>query len=253
MSNRTPEIERMQQDFQDYLSNVVVDTTGTTTDFITDSILSSAPLSYITAGPLGVSGPPGYPSGRESYHWSTESSMYSTATIDIDDSKETGLLIKNRWNIFVSFLRSISLMGNIFNFISGLKSIDSAQEENKKRVKYWGSKLFEPIEIHINKLLIFSRTKKGDKNKLNWIQVNAVHKIIPIGLDIWGTKGGIYQKNETPSSVDWSKSFLIFAPSQELLNAIKEFDVDICYTNAGEIKLPAVTNSKEKCKRNITL
>jgi len=103
-------------------------------------------------------------------------------------------------------------------------------------------------------MLIFSgkTTGQSEDKELKWISVKGEHTIIPVGLDIWSTRGGVLQDNL--NGIQWDKTFLIFLPSKSLLKKINDMSIDICFTNVSEIKIPTTKTCKDKIepsKRNI--
>ena len=54
-------------------------------------------------------------------------------------------------------------------------------------------------------------------------------------------------------TLEWDKTFLMFIPSKELLSKIKDMSVDICFTNANEIRLPECNEKTSITKRVISI
>lgn len=157
-----------------------------------------------------------------------------------NEISDPSVLIKSRSHQFRNFVRSIS--GRAYNLFSKKNhGLHQHEHESKKRVKYWSSKLFEQTEIEIHKLLIFNDHSNDlieSSKDLSWIDIGGVYKVVPIGIDIWSTRGGVLQDNSPDAEIQWGKSFLIFVPSKQLLSKIGNMTIDVCFTNVNEIRIP---------------
>jgi hypothetical protein len=186
------------------------------------------------------------------YDTNITTSMINTK---LEEEKNSSILIKNRSHIFRSFIKSIPRnKKNLFNSEHGNNSENYI--EIKKRVRYWSMSLFNEVEIYISKMLVFSEGESASSSidkELKWININEDHTVIPIGLDIWSTRGGVLQDDS--NGIQWDKTFLIFLPSAALLKKIDDMSVDICFSNASEIKIPNKTckNKVEQHRRNISI
>jgi hypothetical protein len=178
-------------------------------------------------------------------------SGYINSINDYNNEKSSFLLIKNRSLIFKSFISAVK-QSSVDLFENNTPSIES-RRECKKRVKFWASKLFDPVTIYIHKLLFIPSNSNNVKDGTpKWIDIEGPIKIIPVGVDIWGTYGGVLQSNET--QIEWEKSLLMFLPNKKLLTLVKDFGVDIFFTNAGSIKIiNNQCNTPETQQRKIQL
>jgi hypothetical protein len=171
----------------------------------------------------------------------------------IQEEKNSYILIKNRSYVFQTFIRSIPKDKKSL-FKSDKENTSEDHTESKKRIRYWSASLFNEVELYISRMLIFSgkTTGQSEDKELKWISVKGEHTIIPVGLDIWSTRGGVLQDNL--NGIQWDKTFLIFLPSKSLLKKINDMSIDICFTNVSEIKIPTTKTCKDKIepsKRNI--
>jgi hypothetical protein len=160
-------------------------------------------------------------------------------------------IIKNRANTFKSFMAAVDQQRFSSNEAGVVKLFDERDSlDSKKRAKFWASRLLEPTSIFIRKLL-YMRSDEIKESRLNWKDVNANFIVIPIGVDVWGTMGGVNQSSEY---VDWNKCLLYFVPSSQILDAIGDYDVSACFTLAESIELPRQSIGVESTvTRNIEL
>ena len=152
------------------------------------------------------------------------------------------VFIKSRSQVFRQFMDQCKYK------IDEIKNcpIDEYRNECKKRTKFWAYKLFDEVPICIDKIFYISNEENGPK----WVTVNKEITITPIGLDIWGTIGGVFQETEF---IEWEKSLLMFLPNNSLKKLLDEPFLDLCFTTPGCIKLPEKSKQVKESKREIRM
>lgn len=157
--------------------------------------------------------------------------------------------VKNRSHTFRTFLHAIEELRTKIGRRLGLPQAE-ADLDAKKRSKYWASRLFEPTTIYLKKLLYVDSLANGE-SCFKWVNVNKECNVVPIGMDIWGTIGGVSQASDR---IDWGKVHLTFLPSDFLCTLIDQPAVSICFTTAESFELPKKdSNFDRQPQRNIEI
>lgn len=165
-----------------------------------------------------------------------------SASSHLNNDYNSFIFIKSRSHVFRQFMEKLNYK------INEIKNcpFDENRNECKKRTKYWAYKLFDEVAIHIDSIFYIS----SEENMPKWIGINKELIITPIGLDIWGTIGGMFQDTE---SIEWEKSLLMFLPDKSLKKTLNEPFIDLCFTTPEHIKLPEKNREAKELKREIRL
>jgi hypothetical protein len=174
------------------------------------------------------------PQIKQSYDFSTLSPS--------NNDYNSFVFIKSRAQVFRQF------MDQCKNKVDEIKNcpVNEDRNECKKRTKYWAYKLFDEVPIHIDKVFYIS----SEENAPKWVTISKELTITPIGLDIWGTIGGVFQDTD---SIEWEKSLLMFLPNNSLKSLLNAPFIDLCFTTPECIKLPGKSNNIKELKREIRL
>ena len=179
----------------------------------------------------------------EYQHLHTITPLYSFNKLNPSDNDYNSFVfIKSRSQVFRQFMDQCKYR---FDEIKN-SPIDENRNECKKRTKYLAYKLFDEVPIYIDKIFYIS----NEENIPKWVSLNKEFLVTPIGLDIWGTIGGVFQDADL---IEWEKSLLMFLPTTSLKKILNDPFIDLCFTTPGHIKLPEKPKQTKESKREIRL
>lgn len=155
-------------------------------------------------------------------------------------------VVRSRGLVFDTFLDALSKCAAKF-WTKGEFAIGSRNQDDKKRVKYWASRLLEPTEFRFTRVT-FIDSLDGVFTFVESRDVNKDYTIIPLGFDIWSTLG-----DGSSTSVDWSKVMFSFVPSGEMKKDLGKQNISVCFVSVSGVQMSQCSSGQEEEVRRIEI